>query len=70
MQVAARDATTVHHRGRIAAGVVVAWVLILGIIVGIGELITKDGHGNVLGDRDAPALVRRPPHADLDPPGA
>jgi undecaprenyl-diphosphatase len=43
-----------HHWGRIAAGVVVAWVLILGIIVGIGELITKDGNGNVLGDRTIP----------------
>jgi undecaprenyl-diphosphatase len=43
-----------RHYGRIAAGVVVAWVLILGIIVGIGELITKDGHGNVLGDRTIP----------------
>jgi undecaprenyl-diphosphatase len=43
-----------YHWGRIAAGVVVAWVLILGIIVGIGELITKDGHGNVLGDRTIP----------------
>ena len=40
--------------GRIAAGVLVAWVLILGIIVGIGELITKAGHGNVLGDRTIP----------------
>jgi undecaprenyl-diphosphatase len=39
---------------RIAAAAVVAWVLILGIIVGIGELITKDGHGNVLGDRTIP----------------
>jgi undecaprenyl-diphosphatase len=45
---------SVHHRGRIAAAVLVAWVLILGIIVGIGELITKDGHGNVLGDRTIP----------------
>ncbi|MGH3205645.1 MAG: phosphatase PAP2 family protein [Streptosporangiaceae bacterium] len=43
-----------HHWGRIAAGVVVAWVLILGLIVGIGELITKDGNGNVLGDRTIP----------------
>ena len=43
-----------RHYGRIAAGVVAAWVLILGIIVGIGELITKDGHGNVLGDRTIP----------------
>jgi undecaprenyl-diphosphatase len=40
--------------GRIAAGVLVAWVLILGIIVGIGELVTKDGNGNVLGDRTIP----------------
>jgi hypothetical protein len=43
-----------RQSGRIAAGVVVAWVLILGIIVGIGELITKDGNGNVLGDRSIP----------------
>ena len=42
------------HYARIAAAVVVAWVLILGIIVGIGELITKDGNGNVLGDRTIP----------------
>jgi undecaprenyl-diphosphatase len=40
--------------GRIAAGVLVAWVLILGIIVGAGELIAKSGHGNVLGDRAIP----------------
>jgi undecaprenyl-diphosphatase len=40
--------------GRIAAGVVVSWVLILGIITGLGELITKDGNGNVLGDRTIP----------------
>ena len=44
----------VRHYGRIAAGVVVAWVLILGVIVGIGELVTKDGNGNVLGDRTIP----------------
>ncbi len=44
----------VHHYGRIAAGVVVAWVLILGVIVGLGELVTKDGNGNVLGDRTIP----------------
>ena len=36
--------------GRAAAGIVVAWVLILGVIAGIGELIRKDGHGNLLGD--------------------
>ena len=31
-----------------------AWVLILGIIIGIGELVTKAGNGNVLGDRTIP----------------
>jgi undecaprenyl-diphosphatase len=52
-----------HHRGRVAAGIVVAWVLILGVIVGLGELITKDGNGNVLGDHTIPhwfAAHRRP----------
>jgi undecaprenyl-diphosphatase len=43
-----------HHRGRIAAAVLVAWVLILGVVVGFGELVTKDGNGNVLGDRTIP----------------
>jgi undecaprenyl-diphosphatase len=43
-----------RHYGRIAAGVVVAWVLILGVIVGVGELITKYGGGDVLGDRTIP----------------
>ena len=43
-----------RQHGRIAAGVLVAWVLIVGLIVGIGELITKDGNGNVLGDRTIP----------------
>jgi undecaprenyl-diphosphatase len=44
------------HRGRLAAAVVVVWVLIVGIIIGIGELITKHGHGqgNVLGDTTIP----------------
>jgi undecaprenyl-diphosphatase len=42
------------HPGRIAAGVLVAWVLIAGIVVGVGELVTRDGHGNVLGDRTIP----------------
>jgi undecaprenyl-diphosphatase len=41
------------HWGRVAAAVLVAWVLILGAIIGIGKLlmITKNGNGNVLGDR-------------------
>jgi undecaprenyl-diphosphatase len=43
-----------HHYGRIAAAVLVAWVLIVGIVTGFGELVTKDGNGNVLGDRTIP----------------
>ena len=43
-----------RHRARIAAGLLIGWVLIVGIIVGIGELITKKGNGNVLGDRTIP----------------
>jgi undecaprenyl-diphosphatase len=43
-----------HHYGRIAAAVLVAWVLIVGIVTGFGELVTKDGNGNVLGDRTVP----------------
>ena len=39
---------------RIAAGVVVAWVLILGVIVGFGELIVKDSHNKWLGDTAIP----------------
>jgi undecaprenyl-diphosphatase len=44
----------VRRYGSTAAAVVVAWVLIVGIIVGIGELVTKGGNGNVLGDRTIP----------------
>jgi undecaprenyl-diphosphatase len=43
-----------HDRGRVAAGLVVAWVLILGILVGLGELVTRYGNGNVLGDHTIP----------------
>jgi undecaprenyl-diphosphatase len=43
-----------RHRGRIAAGVVIAWVLILGIVVGFGELVVKFSGGNLLGDRTVP----------------
>jgi undecaprenyl-diphosphatase len=53
--------TTMRHDrartyGRIAAGVVVIWVLILGAITGIGKLImnTGNGNGNLLGDRTIP----------------
>ena len=44
----------VRRYGSTAAAVLVAWVLIVGIIVGIGELVTKGGNGNVLGDRTIP----------------
>ncbi|HEY5988298.1 MAG TPA: phosphatase PAP2 family protein [Streptosporangiaceae bacterium] len=50
---AVRNAS-IGHRGRIAAAILVAWVLILGVVVGIGELVTMDGSGNVLGDRTIP----------------
>ena len=43
-----------RNGGRIAAGVLVAWVLILGVVVALGELVTKMGDGNVLGDRTIP----------------
>ncbi len=44
----------IRNRSRIAAGVLVAWVLILGIVAGFGELVVKDGNGNVLGDETIP----------------
>ncbi len=42
------------RHGRTAAGLLVAWVLIVGVIAGIGELITRAGNGNELGDRTVP----------------
>ena len=56
--------TRVRDRGRVAAGVLTAWVLIVGIVIGLGELIVKHGHGNVLGDTTLPhwfAAHRTPP---------
>jgi undecaprenyl-diphosphatase len=47
-------AAAAPHRGRAAAGVVICWVLILGIVIGFGELVIKFGNGNVLGDRTIP----------------
>jgi len=47
-------ARAVSHPGRVTASVGVCWILIVGVIVGIGELVTKDGNGNVLGDRTIP----------------
>jgi undecaprenyl-diphosphatase len=46
--------TRVRHRGRIAAGILVAWVLIAGIVIGAGELVLRYGDGNELGDETIP----------------
>jgi undecaprenyl-diphosphatase len=46
--------TRARHRARIAAGVLVAWVLIMGIVIGAGELVLNYGNGNVLGDETIP----------------
>jgi membrane-associated phospholipid phosphatase len=51
---ASAQARTGRSHARIAAGIVISWVLILGVIVGLGELITKYGNGNELGDRTLP----------------
>jgi len=39
-----------RSRARVAAGIVVAWVLILGVVVGFGELVVKYSHDKWLGD--------------------
>src|SRR5215472_8630140 len=44
----------VRGRGLAAAGIVVAWVLILGVVTGFGELVLRYGNGNVLGDHTVP----------------
>jgi undecaprenyl-diphosphatase len=56
----------VRDRGRVAAGVLIAWVLIVGIVIGLGELIVKAGHGNVLGDTTIPHwfAIHRTPGGD------
>lgn len=46
--------STARERARVAAGVVVAWVLILGVIVGFGELVVKYSHDKWLGDTAIP----------------
>jgi undecaprenyl-diphosphatase len=48
------DAAGRHPIG-IAAGVAVAWVLIVGAVVGVGELVVRGGnHRNLLGDETIP----------------
>ncbi|MFY9934739.1 MAG: phosphatase PAP2 family protein, partial [Streptosporangiaceae bacterium] len=60
LQPAERETTMHHDRarryGRIAAGVVVIWVLISGALTGIGKLImiTHNANGNLLGDSTIP----------------
>ena len=49
-----RGHSAARHRGRIAAGILVAWVLIVGLVIGAGELIVKHGNGNELGDETIP----------------
>jgi undecaprenyl-diphosphatase len=60
LQPAEPETTMQHDRtrkyGRIAAGVVVCWVLIVGALTGIGKLImiTRNANGNLLGDHTIP----------------
>ena len=60
LQPAEPEASMDHERarqyGRIAAGIVVIWVLILGALAGIGKLImiTHNANGNLLGDHTIP----------------
>ena len=50
------DHERARQYGRIAAGIVVIWVLILGALAGIGKLImiTRNANGNLLGDHTIP----------------
>ena len=59
--------TALRHRGRVAAGIVIAWVLILGIIVGVGELIIRYAPANLLGDRVIPHWLAAHRTAGLTP---
>jgi len=62
------DPRTAAHPWRIAATLVVAFVLTAGAVVGFGELVTKHGNGNVAGDRTIPhwfAAHRTPTLNDL-----
>src|SRR5690242_5061826 len=56
-----------RRAGRTAAGLLVAWVLIVGLVTGLGELVTKYGNGNVLGDRTVPHWLAAHRTAGLTP---
>ena len=47
------DAAGRHPVG-VAAGIAVAWVLIVGAVVGLGKLVVRGGHSNLLGDETIP----------------
>jgi undecaprenyl-diphosphatase len=46
---------TDHGPARIVAVLIVAWILVLGVIIGVGELVVRYGGGNLLDDRTIPA---------------
>jgi undecaprenyl-diphosphatase len=70
LQPAEPETTMPHdrarHYGRIAAGIVVIWVLVIGALTGIGKLImiTHNANGNLLGDHAIPHwfAARRTPN--------
>ena len=49
-----RRAVRPQQPARIAAGIVVAWTLIVGVVVGFGELVTRYGGDNLAGDHTIP----------------
>lgn len=58
------ESTSVRHPFRIAAALVIAWTLVLGVVTGLGELVTHHTNGGILGDRAIPrwfAEHRTPP---------
>lgn len=42
------------HPARVGAGVLVAWILTTGVVVGFGELVTRYGGDNLVGDHTIP----------------
>jgi undecaprenyl-diphosphatase len=56
----------IRDRARVAAGILIAWVLIVGIVIGLGELVVKYGNGHVLGDTTIPRwfAAHRTPRGD------
>lgn len=68
LEPAGIDARTDQHPWRIAAGVVVGFVLAAGAVVGFGKLVMNSGNGNIAGDHTIPhwfAAHRTPTLNDL-----